>query len=318
MQERLASFVPAADEVHRLKKIDSPEGELFRKIAEQGHYAGRTRPTTTRQGIYATAPSGELLASVNTRSAERVLAMLDEALEAWGRMPEGERYLSADQRPDRGGWRWRELYPVDGLVLRVHSRDLPRDDPPDDWRADASNRDYAWFRGDELRGSLPQALTPGARRAVADPIVRRLARLHLVDNVRGQCPAFADAHVERAELTAEVAATDGGRVELALEGSTRTVARGKWPVAGYRDMHDPAEQERGVETSLRGQAVWDTESGRFVAFELLALGTRWGGTQYNGRGDDLAPGRIGFAFVLAGDDERVAPAPIRQYGWQQK
>ena len=61
-------------------------GQTRRELAEQGHYAGRTRPTNTRQGIYAAAPSGVLLASVNTRSAERMAAMLEEALAA-GRSP---------------------------------------------------------------------------------------------------------------------------------------------------------------------------------------------------------------------------------------
>ena len=38
----------------------------FEVIAEQGHFAGRVKPTPTRQGIYATAPSGRLSASVKS------------------------------------------------------------------------------------------------------------------------------------------------------------------------------------------------------------------------------------------------------------
>ena len=53
VQELAASFVPAADEAHFLKVMRGAEGDLFRAVAEKGHYAGRTVPTSTRQGIYA-------------------------------------------------------------------------------------------------------------------------------------------------------------------------------------------------------------------------------------------------------------------------
>ena len=56
-------FVPAADEVWHLQNRKDAECRLFQAIAEQGHYAGRSRPSTTRQGIYACTPSGRFLAS---------------------------------------------------------------------------------------------------------------------------------------------------------------------------------------------------------------------------------------------------------------
>ena len=39
---------------------------------------------------------------------------------------------------------------------------------------------------------------------------------------------------------------------------------------------------------------------------MVALGTRWGGTQYNRRADDLEPGPLGVAFTLAGDTPAAA------------
>ena len=319
VQELLRSFVPAADEVSALQRADGREGELFREVAEQGHYAGRTQPTNTRQGIYATAPSGKLLASINTRSAEQMRAMLERALAAWAALQDEERWLPAEEVTSDPGFRWRSLYPTDGIALRVYSRDLPRGEEcapePADWRGEASNRDVAWFRRDELASFLPETLAVGSERAVDAAIVRRLARLNLVDDVRGQVSAFEEGDVDVAELASKVVAVDGERVELALSGRTRAVARGRWAVDGYEDMHAPAEQERGVETELAGHAVWDRATGRFADFQLVALGTRWGGTQYNGRGDDLAPAGIGFAFVTAAEGDRVPPAMIWAYGW---
>jgi hypothetical protein len=61
---------------------------------------------------------------------------------------------------------------------------------------------------------------------------------------------------------------------------------------------------------LLGTATFDLTRGRFVAFELVAVGVRAGSTQLNGRQGDTDPAPIGILFTLAGDGpcERIAPA----------
>jgi hypothetical protein len=61
---------------------------------------------------------------------------------------------------------------------------------------------------------------------------------------------------------------------------------------------------------LLGKATFDMTKERFLTFELVALGTRWGSTQNNSRRGDLDEAPIGLLFTLAGDSpcERVAPA----------
>ena len=74
--------------------------------------------------------------------------------------------------------------------------------------------------------------------------------------------------------------------------------------------------ERGFEGKLLGRATFDPKTERFVAFELVAVGERWGATRYNFRTDlDRSP--FGFASVLAGDKpiHHVAPAFVDNYGW---
>ena len=83
-------------------------------------------------------------------------------------------------------------------------------------------------------------------------------------------------------------------------------------------MRQPSTQERGLEMKLLGSARFDRKQGRFVGFEVVAVGTRWGGTQYNGRGNDLAPAPFGVVLSLAGESraERVAPEHFHGYGWR--
>jgi hypothetical protein len=306
--------VPATDEVGRLQRDNDPECLLFRKFADEGHYGGRQG---SRQGTYAATPSGVLLASVNSNDPARIAAMLERALAKWETLSRAERLLAEDpqthaatlQRPER-------YYPKDGLVLYVNSRDLPREAAAAGWRANAWNQDYAWFTKEEAKQFLPQPAHVGQKHDLPTPLIERIARCHLVDNVRGQTAAYEAKHIDKARLTVQVTAVEGSVVSLRLEGETRAAAEGSWSVRGLRNPQ-PTPQKRGFETRLLGRATYDGTKERFVTFELVAVGTRWGGTQFNGRGDDLDPAPLGIVFTLAGNSpwEQVAPAFLRAYGW---
>lgn len=313
-------FIPAADEVGRLQTGDDAECQLFQKVAEQGHYAGRTRPSRTRQGTYATTADGRLLASWNNNDPRFVERKLHEAVQAWEELKTQEADPNAStarlefERLNRA----ERFYPEGGLVLKVHTRDLPREEPIEGRWADSWNQDFAWFTADEARRFLPEAIEVGASAEVPRPLVARLVRCHLLDNVRGQTRAFPRDSVETADLTATITEVDGPIVSLRLEGQTRAVERGEWPIRGYRDMNSPSDQERGMDLELLGYAEFDLDAGRFVAFETVAVGERWGGTQYNGRGRDLDPAPFGAVLTLAGDSpsDRVAPEHFWRYGWR--
>lgn len=302
-----------ADEVHRLQNGKDDESRLFQGVAEKGHYGGRTRPTPTRQGIYALTPSGMFLGSINTRRATHVQRMLEEALAKWST-------LDSDARRGQDGHgvranRVEYRYPDDGLVLQVFTRDLPRDRKFGDWRGDAWNQDFAWFTRDEAAGFLPADPKPGDRHVVPKALVERLSRCHLIDNVRGQTSSFPQSAVRVAELTATVTGIDGDTVSLKLEGRSKTSTKGSWTVNGLRS-DKKSKQQRGYDARLLGRATFDRRKGRFAAFDLCAIGERTGGTRYNARGDDLEPSPMGVALVLAKDtpQNRVPPAHIWSYG----
>lgn len=324
--ELTQNFVPVADEVHRLQAGTDPEARLFQTIAEQGHYAGYGPPkhTGTRQGTYAAAPSGVLLASINSNDPAKMADMLRRALEKWKSLPREERLLADDPQTvaqEAARARAERLYPEGGLVLRVDTRDLPRGASAaqsDDWRASAVNQDFAWFTKDEARQFVPENPAVGQVHQVPDPLIRRLARLHFLDNVRGQTIEYGDEDVKAARLAATVTGVDGSRVSLHLNGEVRLSAEGSWSVNDRYDADNPQPHQRGFESRLLGYATWDGEQQRFVAFEMVAAGTRWGATQYNVRHGDEAPAPLGFALTLAGDTpaERVAPAEFWHYGWR--
>jgi hypothetical protein len=302
--ELAAQFVPAADEVYRLQNLQTgtdPECRLFQKFAELGHYR---RPGATRQGTYAVTPSGVLLGSLNSNEPERVAGMLRRALDKWQTLSREERLLPDDPRKQLADIKRPErFYPKDGLVLYVTSRDLPREAEAEkdkaateDWRQLAWNQDYAWFTKGEARQLLPAEPQVGKKQDVPVPVLHRIVCAHLVDNVRGQTAPFEESQVKKARLSTEVTAVAGDVVTLRLEGQTRTAAEGPRP--------------HGLEMRLLGKATYDVAKERFRTFEMVAVGSRWGGTQYNVRRGDLDEAPIGVLFTLAGDGpcERVAPA----------
>jgi hypothetical protein len=314
-------FVTAADENWRLQRGDDSECLHFQAMADQGHYGGGGG---TRQGIYVAAPSGRLLASVNSLDADAVLATLERGLAAWETLPDPERWLppGADIAPAH---RWEQSYPEGGLVLTRIVRDLPADGDAAAEPRRPSNRDHAWFSADEARAFLPAASDAsdasdgpaarlvGATHALPAPLALRLARLHLVDNVRGQTLPFAPDEVREADVRVEILAREGDLLRLRITGRTRAAADGPW-LLGENDWTPPGEYPRGVSATLYGDATYDTAREAFTAFTLVGVGTRWGSGWLNGRrADDAGP--IGWLFTLAPDTpaERVAPAFVDLY-----
>jgi len=298
--------VCAADEVWRLQRGSEADCVFFQRAVNGGK---RITDRGTRQGFWVLAPDGTLLGGVNSRSAEAVHGLLTGALERWEQLPESARHLPAEARiePEH---RWEDSWPEDGLVLVRHARELgpeglagPR--PP------AWNRDFAWFSGAEKEALVPADAAPGATLDWS-PVARRLARFHLVDNVRGQTLPFADSEVESARLEARIASRVGDQLVLALEGQTSAASAGPW-LLGDNLWKPNSELPHGLETRLVGRAVFDRARRVFTSFELVAVARRYGRTENNGRWREAAPGRLAFQLELAPPQPRIAPTFVAVY-----
>jgi hypothetical protein len=160
------------------------------------------------------------------------------------------------------------------------------------------NHDYAWFTREEARSMIPESPKSGDRHRVPERLVRRLTKLHLLDYVHGINDArpYDEKDIQKAELFVVVQKTESNLLQLKIEGATRAVEpplRAAWPTK-------VDDRERGYEAKLLGHASFDLKEGRFTAFDLLAVGPRWGGRGYSHsmRQDDLAPQPMGFAFRM--------------------
>ena len=308
---RLASeFVPVADEVFRLQSDADPESRFFQSIADRGHYR---RKGGTRQGIYICTPNGKLLGSVNSLDADVVLKVMRNGLTAWRSLHQAKKLAPPIERfkPDR---RWEFNYPEDGLILTSVSRDIESSGAEFPTRTPFWNRDHVWFTSDEASMWLPDERMVGARCSVPQEIGMRLARLHLVDAVRGQTIPYAPQEVRAAHFHTEILSENASRLHIRISGHTEAQSDGSWLLENsiWVPQH---EHSHGMRTDLLGRAVFDLESQSFVEFELFARGDWSGRTQFNGRRGDDAHGLIGFVFTLAPrrNASRVPPGFVDSY-----
>jgi hypothetical protein len=285
-----ARFIPYAGDQWYLHRQQDAEGAFFWQIAQQGHYAQRPRDST-RQGIYVATADGRLLASDHFRAHQATfLAMLRRALAA---APKGVELPAAAPTPDAA---YRRVPPAGGLVLKTFTRiPLPAGDR---WNPNqAVGRDHVWLTREEAAALVPPAWRQGETFPLPAAVAERLARFHLTDNVRGEPPMWARAHIRESALTLTVADPAAGR--LSLGGTVRLAS------------HDG---QRGYDARLQGEIRLDRASGRCEQFDLLAWGEAWGEGPYT-RG--APPGRFPLlvAFSKAGGTpaDRVPPQGSRDY-----
>ncbi len=305
MIEATKDFVCAVDEVWRLQRGTDAESRHFQRMANQGHYGGGGG---TRQGIYVLTADGTFLASSNHLSAEKALSTFAAGLEAWKHTTKAQRTLPESWTLDRK--RWEDSLPHDAMILRSYNADLG----PDAQR-ERLNRDHVWFTRDEARGWLGAEPAVGDQHRVSPLITKRIARFHLVDNVRGQTLPFAAQDVAGTEIRTTVTAREGAVIWFVIEGSARASTDGTW-LMGENDWKPTAKYPRGITAHLRGHGRYDTARDRFLELEFAAIGERTGRTNLNGRPEgDVGPAGIGWVFELVPQKPttRIAPAFVDVY-----
>lgn len=303
-------FVPVAVNVSHLQKQQDRDGLLFRKIAEQGHYAGRTKPSATRQGLYIATIDGTLLASDNTGSAIEVMRLMQQGLNGWNRGDKNSKGpFESSLEPDK---KFNVAFPDGGLILRQTMRDLPRPSQPHH-KTDKHNFDHVWMTADEVKTFAPAKLKPGFSYEIPEKIVRRLVRWHLVDQVKGESPAWEDSQILDASIIATVTQVGGvkagpPRVRIKLVGKVNCVCPPSGEVNPF--TNDKVTSERGIDALIKGWLTYDTAAESFTDFDMLACGERWGTATYNFRHQDLERSPIGFAFELLDvkPENKVKPA----------
>lgn len=286
------AFVTVADESyylypenpeHQRQAMSREDHRFFKQFGESMPKGDWNHPGT-KQGIYMMGPNAEYLEGRFAASGEPgdIRQRLNRALSRWETLRAQKSYANKPipARP------WSPPPDVEGeLILRVNLRDLPRG-PGDksgarrhEVAATGMWNDFMKWAWNENWVAVERAssLVPkGSGLETVDPaVVSRIAREVMVDNVRGQAPEWEPREVKAASLMMKRIA--GGRIE-------------------YRGSVSLGSGSRGYEARLYGQGSWDGTA--FSELDLVAIGMRRGGSQFNQRANDPGPAPMGVTLSL--------------------
>jgi hypothetical protein len=277
-------FVPFAGDKWYLNRQQDADGAFLRKLGAQREGTGSPSASgcDAPQGIYIAAPDGTLLAADHFHpDPERLLARMRDARERWQKIaPPARNAAATDTGPGTSSAdaRFARRPPAGGLILKVFSR-IPLPPPAGQtWTPNqATGRDHVWLTAEEQRALLPSSWKNGVRYPVAPAVVERLARFHLVDNVRGEPPFWTPGDLRRVDLSLTV--EDAAAGLLRLDGVARMDAGG-----------------RGYDARVQGYLSVDRVKKALTRFDLLAWGDAWGEGIYT-RG--APPGRFPLLIAAA-------------------
>ncbi|HMS55897.1 MAG TPA: hypothetical protein PKA27_10895 [Fimbriimonadaceae bacterium] len=167
----------------------------------------------TSQGFYVAGADGSAYQFNNNRSVERVLAMMDRGLAGFRTKPPVKVTI------EQGTYGFKR--PDDVIAVRVWTRIRPVPTGSDTSNETVA-QDHLWIRRSELEtlntGKLP------------DSVLWRIARFHLVDNVRGEPNHWGTGEVKEARAdglkvsfkmaTADTKRGFEGNLELAVKGDS--------------------------------------------------------------------------------------------------
>lgn len=266
----------AIDQAYQRRQQDT-EGEFYRRIVQQSPRKDFGNNTT--QGLFMASASGDFLGFTNHRSPDRVMQMLNDALQ---KAPRGQVAAIVRRTVDR---RYNPEPPDGGLIVRVQAKILSGYEPAESQFQQifqtALSRDNLWITKSEHT-----ALASGR---VPTSLVTRIARFHLVDNTRGEPPMWETAEIQSADMSVRDA-------EL----------RGRFHLA-------TADGRRSYEATLRGEL--QVEDGRVVRLDAVVLGTFAGEGRYT-RNAPKEPFPLAISFTLAdGSDIADSVPPQGGRGW---
>lgn len=270
--------------IERLK--NDPAVRLFRDI--YGKQAPRQHwdpnPSKTKQGVYAMMPDGTYLSGrfVGTRK-EQVMTLMREALLKWKSLVK-ERKLNPKPVPQNEAllaWKKQKAEEL-GLHVQLHYRDLPRMGKQVTGHGKKIGGHYntTW-----LELTKAEAGTLVAKNSewqeVPVGVRNKIFTLGLKDIVYGQSPKWKAGSVIGGNLKVRQGKTT--RSGLVIE------------LAGKFHLKDHSHEFKG---HLLGKMLWSEKDRKITRFEVVALGSRSGGTTYNFRNGDEAAAPLGISMSM--------------------
>jgi hypothetical protein len=323
-------FIAVAVDADALNYMQDSEGRFARDSKMR-------LPGSCHSISYITA-SGKVLGT------EYQMPAIEEAWQAWTKLPEGERKPGAIQVGKKGPLdpEYAAVQPPEGgLILKLYGRYLAREDDGElrlttllkdfpgiadpatryprhfDYYCEA-NPDYMWLTEAEWKSLIPANPKRGDQRPVPTAIIDRMCLYHLLPTSMHsrigdlwQEIAVKTKGIRAKEVTLTVDEASPDRVRLILDGFVHLGHA--YDADATAKIPPKSSQCMGYEARLRGVLDYDTAKRAITRFDILVLGDLYGDADPNGW--LVRPGRnpLGFAFEMVAGDNPVDRLPPRGY-----
>jgi hypothetical protein len=264
----VASFVPVAVNLYKVRQSSDAGGELFRSVQRQ---------KDQYQGIWIVSPGGEVLAGHHdvrdhSRWAQEVLATIDAALSEFGAV-EPRQVQAIDPLPDRG----RGIQSDGSVTAALYTRYVlgggrataPADFPADRlWLYDGEFRrdgpaviDSITFSAEEWSSLTPPRMEIAAAWSVPEAVSAKFYRALSATSDQSH---LADRNLKINQLRGKVEGIEGQRVRIRWTGQWET-------------DHPYLDRRIKLRTGGEGIAIYDVDQQRLRSLLIVCRGVAFDG-----------------------------------------
>lgn len=284
-------FIPFAGNTNELQvsKWESPERTWFMQTIKDIH-PGASKGVTA-QGFYVVAPDGQgYVFSMHGRQRDEFMKLLDAGLAMYKKSP--PKRVEIVTSPTK---QWTRPKPQGTLVVRSISRIDPMPLNASD-KNKSIGRDHFWIFPEDAKEILNQV---GREFAMPAKLARRLARFHLLDNVRGEPTRWRYDNIQLLDI----------KMVRMSEGSFSFAGQFK-----ISNMEGSGGTAKGTEGIISGTLKIDPKHRVATEFTAFVDAKAWGDhDNTSGAPKGKYPLKIAFRTI---DDEIARSVPPQQsYFW---
>jgi len=262
-----------------MKNPPNPEStRLFKTYAANAPDNTWPAKTSTHQGLYCMMPDGDFLSGKFANPSNKIArGILTAGLDNWKKNAANPKPVPTNRLDLYGG----EPLQKGGIKLEVVYRDFPRGDVERPGTARFPNPyNLGWFDFSPKNAQFFLA-EPDSKKELPKALFSKFACETLKDSVRGQMNGWKPGEMKEGDLISEFVSENGTEKTYRLTGFAKFMSG-----------------DRSYEPTLHGVVKFDTQSGEFTEFQLIAAGQRTGRGPANGRETDLGPAPMGVGFEL--------------------
>lgn len=272
------NFVPVAANLRDLQGPDTEVARWFLAAAGKVNYKVATGEDA--EGYYVLATDGTPLAFTDWQDAGKVLEVLAKGADA-AKSYKTEPWKVSATPPGHA------LPASDTSVVRTFCRVRPIPEGSNPINASVG-RDHMWIYADEVDTLLAAKSEP---QPLPSTLTARLARFHLIDNVRGEPDLWREDEVRKASFTFRRVGGPDSRPRIAFSGS-------------FAQQNDSGD--RGLEGTLGGELEISAGEGRITRFRAYGEAKAWG-SSIESKCTLLAPkGKYNVVFAMIEATDKVS------------